>query len=170
MRTVLLVALALLLLALESVVVMELSLTLTRFDVSMVLVVFLALKAPRVQGALGAFAIGYLLDVLSGHPTMLYPFLAVLTLLLVRAAAVVVDAQSRAFFAVTVAAAAAGHGLLAFGFTSITALSGQAVSLRGLPLQTVLSALAGFLLWPLLKQLDFGQDRVDPGALKVKVG
>ncbi len=166
MKTLLLLLVALLLLAFESVVVMELGMTLTRVDVTMALVVFLALKASKVEGALGAFGIGYLLDVMSGHPTMLYPFLAVLVLLLVRAAAAVIDTHSRAAFAITTAAAAAGHGLLAFGFTSITALSGQGVSLRGMPLQVVLSAGFAFVVWPALKRLDFGQDRPEPGVLR----
>ncbi len=166
MKTALFVLIALALLAIESVIVMELGLTLTRFDVTVALVVFLALKASKVEAALGSFSIGYLLDVMSGHPTRLYPFLAVLTVLLVRLAGQVIDTSSRGFFAATVAAAAAGQGLLAFGFSSITSLSGQAVSLRGLPMETVLAASVAFLIWPLLNQFDFGQPRPEPGVLR----
>lgn len=166
MKTIFFVLIALLLLSIESVIVMELGLTLTRFDVTVGLVVFLALRASKVEAALGSFSIGYLLDVMSGHPTMLYPFLSVLTVLLVKMAAQVIDTQSRAFFAVTVAAAAAGQGMLAFGFSSITSLSGQAVSLRGLPVQTVLAAGVAFLIWPLLNKFDFGQQRPEPGVLR----
>jgi rod shape-determining protein MreD len=159
-------ALALALLAVESVLVKHLGLEVTRIDVGLALVVYVGLRATPLQGAFTAFAVGYLLDVFSGRPTGLYPFLSMLAYLLVRAAALVVDGRSRGMFALLTAAATLGHALLAVFFSWLTSPSGGvgAWSLWGLPVQMVLTALAGLALWPVLTRLEPG-DRPEPGVV-----
>lgn len=160
-------ALALVLLAVESVLVKHLGLEVTRVDVGLALVVYAALRATPLEGALTAFSVGYLLDVFSGRPTGLYPFLGVLTFLAVRAAGVVVDGRSRGIYALLGAAASLGHSLLAVFFSWLTSPSGSAGawSLWGLPVQMVLTAGAGLALWPVLLRLEPGE-RPEPGVLR----
>ncbi len=162
------VALALLLLVVESVLVKYAGWEVTRIDVTVVLVVFLALRANLVEGAFASFVVGYLLDVMSGRPTMLYVFLAVLTFLLARMAASLVDVRTLPSFLLLVGAADAGHSLLAVFFTWMTSKEGFVAtqSLLVLVLQALLTAAAAALLWPLLRRIDPGTDRPEAGALR----
>ena len=95
MRFLAVTALALLLLSIESVLVKTFGFEVTRIDVGLALVVFAALRLSTVEGAFSAFAVGYVLDVFTGRPTGLYPALAMLVFLLVRAASLLVDGRSR---------------------------------------------------------------------------
>ena len=111
---------------------------------------------------------GYLLDVFTGRPTGLYPFLAVLVFLLVRGSG---HAGRRALAAAVRAAwsprAVFGHAVLAVFFSWLTSPLGRqawCASLSGVPLQVLLTALAGVLLWPLLKRIEPGE-RPEPGVL-----
>lgn len=161
------VVLALLLLVVESVVVHQLGLRLARIDVVVVLVVFLSLRASLVEGALSAFAAGYLMDVMSGPPTGLYVFLSVLTFLVVRLVVLVVEVRGAPMFVVVVAAADAAVGLLAAFFHWLTSDSGfHAATLSGLPATVALTAVAALALWPLLRRLDPGGERPEVGALQ----
>lgn len=168
MRIAVLLLITLFLLCIESVVVKVFGFSVTRIDVTLALVVFLGLRANTVEGASTSFGIGYLLDVFTGRPTGLYPFLAVLVFLLVRLLASFVDARSRGLYAAMVGAAAVGHALLAVFFSWLTSLSGgggAVATLSGVPLQVALSSLAAFVLWPLLIKLDPGQERPRAGIL-----
>ena len=158
--------LALLLLSVESVLVKTFGFEVTRIDVGLALVVYVALRSTTVEGALSAFSVGYLLDVFTGRPTGLYPALAVLVFLLVRGAGVVVDGRSRGSYALLVAVATFGHALLALFFSWLTsATGGQSLSLSGVPLQVLLNTLAGVAMWPLLKKIEPGE-RPEPGVLR----
>lgn len=167
MRFLAISALALLLLSLESVVVKTFGFEVTRIDVGLALVVFAALRLTTLEGAFSAFFVGYLLDVFTGRPTGLYPALAMLVFLLVRAAALLVDGRSRVSYVGFTAAATVLHALLAVFFTWLTSRngSGHVQSLSGVPLQVVLTMLAGLAMWPLLKRLDAGE-RPEPGVLR----
>jgi rod shape-determining protein MreD len=151
-------ALALLLLSVESVLVKAFGLDVARIDVGLAIVVFAAVRAGTVEGAFSAFALGYLLDVYTGRPTGLFPFLSVLVFLLVRATAQVVDGRTRGAYALLVAGATVLHALLAVFFSWLTSSSGdgRVLSLAGVPLQVFLSVGAGQLLWPLLKRIEPG--------------
>lgn len=167
MRSLAFFGLALALLSIEAVVVKSLGLDVARIDVTVALVVYLGLRGSALEGAFTSFAIGYLLDVFTGRPTWLFPFLAVLTFLLVRAAGQVVDGRSRLAFSGFVAAATLGHAFGAFLLTLLTAQStgGHVASLSGLPLQVLLTTLTAALLWPLLKKIEPGE-RPEPGVLR----
>ena len=161
-------ALALVLLCLESALVKSLGLSAARLDVTVALVVFLGLRATTLEGAVAAYTVGYVLDVFTGRPTGLYAFLAVLTFLAFRAAGSLVDGRARGTFAVLVGAAAAGHSLLALLLTWLTSASPtarQAVGVTGVPIHALLSAAAGWLLFPLLRRLE-PKDRAEPGLLR----
>ena len=158
--------LALVLLSVEAVLVKSLGLEVTRVDVCLALVVYVALHSSSVQGGLVAFAVGYLLDVFTGRPTGLYPFLSVLVFLLVRASAQLVDGRSRVMFALVVAASVFLHALLAALFSWLTSPSGAGVvwSLSGVPLQVLLTVAAGVALWPVFRRIEPGE-RPEPGVL-----
>jgi rod shape-determining protein MreD len=162
------VLIALVLLTLEGVVVKYLGLTVARIDVTVVLVAFLALRAGTLEGALSAFGVGYLLDLMSGRPTGLYTFLAVLVFLVGRLTAQMVSVRSALAFALFAMAADLGHGLLAVGLSWLTSPTGQAVfsNLRALPLQVFLTGLAAVMLYPLLKRIDAGGERPQLGMLR----
>ncbi|MBX5481790.1 MAG: hypothetical protein IRZ16_08100 [Myxococcaceae bacterium] len=149
------VGLALLLLTVESVAVKYLGFSVTRIDVTVTIIAFLALRAAVVQGAVCSFLMGYLLDVMSGRPTGLYVFLAVLVFLLGRFANNFVDVGGRASFAVFAMGLDALHMLLALSFTWMASRDAGAIgfSIGGLVLQVCLTGLASVLLFPLLKKV-----------------
>ncbi|MFT3707308.1 MAG: hypothetical protein QM817_06540 [Archangium sp.] len=159
-------ALALLLLSLESVLVKTFGFEVTRIDVGLALVVYAALRATTVEGAFSAFSVGYLLDVFTGRPTGLYPALAVLVFLLVRGGGMLVDGRSRSSYALFIAAATFGHALLAMLFSWVTSSEGHVSSFSGVPLQVMLTVLAGMAMWPLLKKIEPGE-RPEPGGLRL---
>lgn len=158
---------ALLMLSVESVVAKSLGLEATRIDVGLALVVWVGVRSPLVEGAVSAFAMGYLLDVFTGRPTGLFTFLAVLVFLLVRLAAIVIDGRTRASYGLLVGAVTVVHALLALAFTMLTAsgTEGHVLSLQGVPLQVLLTVVAGQVLWKLLLRLEAGE-RPDPGGLR----
>ncbi|MBU8898255.1 hypothetical protein DRW03_00955 [Corallococcus sp. H22C18031201] len=160
------VGIALALLTLESVLVQQAGLVLGRVDVTVVLVAFLALRASLVEGALSAFAVGYLLDLMSGQPTGLFTFLAVLTFLAGRLVSTFVDVRGAVSFALFAMGADLGHGLLSAFFTWLTLKDGiTAPLLSGMPLQVALTGLAALGLYPLFKRFETAQDR-QPGLLR----
>lgn len=160
--------LAMLLLSIESVTVKTFDFEVTRIDVGLAIVVYAALRCTTLEGCFSAFAVGYLLDVFTGKPTWLYPFLAVLVFLLVRAVGQVVDGRSRVAYSGLVAMATILHALLAVFFSWLTTSAeggGHVLSLSGVPLQVFLTTGAGLLLWPILKKIEPGE-RPDPGVLR----
>lgn len=160
-------ALALVLLSIEAVVVKSLGFDVTRIDVCVAIIVYIGLRGTTLEGALTAFTVGYLLDVMTGRPTGLYPFLGVLVFLIARATSQLVDGRSRIAFTIFTAVATFGHSLLAFLFTWLTSRNGEGrvLTLSGLPLQVLLAALAAFSLYPLLKKIEPGE-RPKPGVLQ----
>ncbi len=167
MKFILTVLLALVLLSIESVVVKYFGFAVTRIDVTVVLVAFLALRASTLEGAFASFIAGYLLDLMSGRPTGLYTFLAVLTFLIGRLAASLVDVRTPLSFALFAIGADVGHSLLAAFFTWMTSkeATGGAL-LTGIPLQIALTGLVSILMYPLLRKIDPGNERPQVGTLR----
>src|SRR5262249_890100 len=110
MKLVTTVILTLVLLTLESVAVKYLGFSVSGMDVTIAIVAFLSLRANLVEGAFSSYAVGYLLDLMSGHPTGLYTFLAVFTFLIGRLAASLVEVRSALLFVIFTMAADLGHG------------------------------------------------------------
>jgi rod shape-determining protein MreD len=159
-------ALALLLLTLESVVVQQLGLAISRIDVTVVLVAFLAVRASTLEGSISSFSVGYLLDLMSGQPTGLFTFLAVFTFLVGKLVVSLVEVRGRAAFVLFAMGADVGHGLLASFFTWLTAKDGAAWALLpGLPLQVTLTGVAAAFIHPLLRRFEASQDRTSSMGL-----
>ena len=164
MKGALLTALALVLLSIEAVLVKTFGFEVTRIDVTIAIVVFMAVRSKTIEGSLTSFAIGYLLDVFTGRPSGLYPALAVLVFLLARAAAQLLDGKSRLGYALFSAGATVGHSLVAFLLTWLTSKNadGRVLSLTAVPLQALLTGLTAAVLFPLLSKIEPGE-RVDVG-------
>ncbi len=168
MKLVVTLLLALLFLAVESVVVKYVGFTIARVDVTVAIVAVLALRAGLLEGAAGAFGTGYLLDLMTGRPTGLYTFLAVLTFLLCRAVGSALEVRSAPGFALFAMGADAVHGLLAVLITLLTAKQGGFLnlSLTGIPLEVVLTGAAALVLYPLLRKFGPGPERPAMGLLR----
>jgi len=165
MKLLLTLVLTLLFLALESVAVKYVGLGVARIDVTVAIVAFLSLRAGLLEGAAASYAVGYLLDLMTGRPTGLYTLLAVVTFLLGRIAGSVVDVRTGKSFALFAMAADAAHGILAWGIGSVSSKQVSLSGLSGLPLEVLLTGLAALLLYPLLKRFGLGAERRDPGLL-----
>lgn len=162
------VVLALLLLTIESVVVKYLGFAVTRIDVTVAMVAFLALRAGVLDGAFSSFCIGYLLDLMSGRPTGLYTFLAVLVFLLGRIGNSLLDVRTVGAFGVFAMGLDLLHSLLALFFTWMTTKEADTLgfSFGGFGMQILLTGLAAMLLFPLLRRVDPGSERPEVGALR----
>jgi rod shape-determining protein MreD len=162
------VLLALLLLTVESVLVKYLGFAVARIDVTVVLIAFLALRASLVEGAIAAFAVGYLLDLMSGQPTGLYTFLGVLLFLLGRLSDTWFSVRSAGAFVLFSMAADVAHGVLSRFFSWMVskgapAFSSQMGSLLG---QVMLTGAAALVLYPLLNRLESDADRSRTSMLR----
>ncbi|HTS80699.1 MAG TPA: hypothetical protein VMH40_08895 [Myxococcaceae bacterium] len=152
-------------LALESVAVKYVGLGVARIDVTVAIVAFLSLRAGLLEGAVASYAVGYLLDLMTGRPTGLYTLLALVTFLLGRIAAGLVDVRTARSFALFAMAADATHGLLAWGITGVSGKQVHLAGLSGLPLEVFLTGVAALLLYPLLRRFGLGAEKRDPGLL-----
>jgi rod shape-determining protein MreD len=164
MKGLVLVLFGLLLLTLESSLVKGLGLTHLRVDVTVILVMFMAVRANTLEGAIAAYGLGFLLDLWSGIPTGLYTFLAVLTFLGGRMVASMVDARSALSFALFTMAADAGHMVMALLLNWMRA--GVLGSFTVLPLQALVTGISALLLFPLLRKMDPGTERPQIGMLR----
>lgn len=168
MKFLITLGLALLLLSLEAAFIQFFGLTSMRVEVTVPLIALLALRASTIEGAVSAYALGYLLDLMSGRPTGVYTFLGVLVFLFGRVAASVVDVRSAMGFVLFVAGADAAHGVLAVFFVWLTSRGGQGLwsLLAHVPLQVLLTAIVARLLYPLLRRMDPAHERPQFGALR----
>lgn len=132
-----------------------------RFPVALALpvVVWLGMAAPPVEGALGAAAIGWVLDALSGAPSGLHAFLAVLLLLGSRLAGTRLDVRGRAGFAL-----ACGAGTFLFGLAALVLrrVSSSPEAAPGWPMigRVALEAVFTGLAAPAVRALLLGLDRL----------
>lgn len=115
-------------------------------------VIHLALTAGNVDGAVGAAAVGYVLDLASGTPKGLMTFLAVALFLVVRFTGAAVDVRGRLGFALLSAAGALGLSAGAVALQRVVAAPGAAPGWGLLPRILADAALTG-LLAPLLQLL-----------------
>ena len=165
MRFAVTLVLALVLITFQSALVHQLGFAVARIDVTVALIAFLSLRAGRIEGAAASFAIGYVLDLLSGQPTGLYTFLAVGVFLVGRGARSLMDVRSAPSFAVFATGLEVVHALSAVFFTWMTSRGegGAGFSFGAFVLQVVLTALVALALYPLLRRVDPGNERSDSG-------
>jgi rod shape-determining protein MreD len=140
-------------------------------SVSLVLpcVVYLGLFAGNVEGAIGAAAIGYLLDLLAGTPKGLMTFLAVGAFLFCRLVAGAVEARSRTAFAVLSGVTSMVVGLGALFLTRLVA-SAEAAPGGRLVWRMLVEALLTAVLSPIIRaamrKLDGLFTREEAGLLR----
>lgn len=153
MRLLALVLLAIVLMAIESSLAGLLGGDRMRVDVAVVMVAFIGQRFAGPSGALGAFAVGYGLDVMTGQPTWLCVFLAVLLWLCARAAVTVLDAQSRWTNLVLVAFGVVVFHAMTFAFTWLTSPinATRPGALASIPLQVGITCAVAIVLWPILR-------------------
>lgn len=165
MKLLVTLVLTLLFLALESVAAKYVGLGVARIDVTVAIVAFLSLRAGLLEGAVAAYAIGYLLDLMTGRPTGLYTLLALITFLLGRVAASLMDVRSGRSFALFAMGADVTHGLLAWGISGVSNNQMAVSTLSGLPLEVLLTGAVDLLLYPLLRRFGLGAEKRDPRLL-----
>ena len=140
-----------------------------RLEVTPVLVAYACLALNTPQAAAVSFAAGYLTDLMTGVPTGLYALAAMLTFVVCRVAAALVDTRGRWGFGALAAAMDVVHQLLAFGLLSLFAGRSGGPALGSLSVVLPTAALTGayaLLLWPLFHRLDLAFDREEPGLLR----
>lgn len=130
-----------------------------RFPVALALpvVVWLGLQAATAEGALGAFAIGWVLGALCGAPPGLHAFLSVLLFLGSRLAGAILDVRRRAAFGL-----ACGVGTFFFGLAALllwsAAMAPEAApgwrALGRVALEAVLTGVAALAVRSLLLGID----------------
>ena len=160
---------SLLLLAVECALLRPLGLSVARPDVGVAVVLFLALRCHGLEGALGSAAVGYFVDVLSGQPSGLYVFAAVLTFLLSRLVAPFVEAKSALAFAALAAPIDALHNLAVWVLASLLGTAPGAdrgPMLRAVPWSALLTGLAAPLVWLALRRLEGLFEKPDTGLLR----
>jgi len=132
-------------------------------------VVYLGLHAGNVDGAVGAAAVGYVVDLMAGGPKGLMTFLAVALFLFSRLAGAALAVQGRAGFA-----ALSGVGTFLYGVAAL--LFARAVSpaesAPGLPLvgrlvvEALLTAALSPLVLALMRRVDALFVREEPFLLR----
>jgi hypothetical protein len=148
--------LTLLLLSLESVLVKMFAFEFVRIDVVLCIIVFVCLRSTLLTGAIVSFMVGYLLDVFSGQPTWLEPGVAMTLFVVFRLVSTSFHSRGRLGFALFCIAATSLHALLVAILTWITHV-GSAQSLAFLPLQVLVTTIAGQLLWFILRRIESGE-------------
>jgi cell shape-determining protein MreD len=163
-----LLAASVVLLALECALLRPFCLSVARADVAVVFVLLFALRLNTLEGVVGAAAVGYFVDVLSGQPGGLPVFAAVLTFLVARFASPFVEAKGVASFAALCAPIDAFYNLTVWLLSLLGTSAGQsrAAMLRAVPATAALTALAALLLWPALRRLEAAFEKPDTGLLR----
>ena len=155
--------------AVSGALVHVLGLSQARIEVAVALVVYACLSFDTPRAALCSYAAGYLFDLMTGAPTGLYAFVAMLTFVVCRVVVVMADVRGVAGFAVLTLFIDAVHQLLAYGlidfFAGRTGPHAGPAALYALPATAALTALAAAALYPAFHQLDLAFDRDEASSL-----
>lgn len=168
MKLLVTILVALVLLAVETALLPAFGFSIARFDVSVAVVMFLVVRAQTLEGAVGSFFAGYFLDVLSGQPTGLYAFTAVLMFLIGRIFAPLADVRSAVAFVPLVFVADLLHNLLTWMLVSLATPEGisRSAMLGGLFATAALTALVAAPIWLLLARLEKALTKPETGLLR----
>lgn len=169
MKLPLALGLGLLAMAASGVLVRVFGFSNARIEIAAVLVVYACTALDTTRAAICSFAAGYLFDLMSGAPTGLYAFVAMLTFIACRVAVVMVDVAGPLSFGLLCAFIDAIHQLLAYGLLSFfagrTAPHPASAALYALPATCLLTGLAAAVLFPAFQRLDEAFDRPDSSGL-----
>ncbi len=120
MKLLCMLAFAFLVLNVESALLGVAGAMLVKVDVGLAVIAYFAMRSMPLEGAIGAFFVGYFQDLLCGHPTGLYPFLAVLVFVLARVSVAAVEVRGAAGFSVVAGLLSLGHNVFAYLMTLVT--------------------------------------------------
>jgi rod shape-determining protein MreD len=137
--------------------------------VALPMALWLGLHASSVEGAVGAFAVGYVLDLMNGGPKGLMTFLAVALFLFARGAGAAVDIPGRAGFALLTLVGTFLAGCAALGLADLVSppLSAPGLSLVSrVGVEALVTALASPLVLALMNGVDRLFAREDPTLLR----
>ncbi len=145
----------------------ELHLQSARIDLHLPLILFLALTGPGIEGALGAFAIGYLVELHSGHPMGLFLSASMFAYAVARLFSPLVEPRSRWSFAALALGFDALYGLAALGLARLSPFA-RSGSLGAVCSTALLTALAAWLCWPLLQAIERRCRKKDRAGLRLR--
>jgi len=169
MRTLLRSVFALLLVALQGVLLHFVGGGAFSLALPLAVVVYLGLQDENVEGLLGAVVVGYLMDASSGGPRGLLVFLAVVVFLLARLAGATVHLGGRRGFALLTGALALVFGLVAFLFTRYVsppeAVPGARLLVRILVEAILTGAASPAVMWA-MERIDGIFEKDEPGLLR----
>ena len=169
MKPVLAFLLALFLAALQAALLRWLGGGAVSLALPLAVVVYLGLHAGNVDGAVGAAAVGYVVDLMAGGPKGLMTFLAVALFLFARLAGAALSVRGKSGFAVLTAVGVFLYGALALLFLRAVSSDESAPSFALLGRVGIEALLTG-VLSPLvllgLRRLDGLLAREEPGLLR----
>ncbi|MDR0965520.1 MAG: hypothetical protein LBM75_03280 [Myxococcales bacterium] len=152
MKTFLVTALAFVAIPAMGALLPGLRLETARVDLHLTFVVFLALACPTIEGAIGAFAIGYFVELQTGHPMGLFLSATMFTYALARLCSPLVDVHSLWSFGILILGFDVFYGLITLGLATLSPFT-RSGSLASVLLSAPLTALAAGLCWPLFMAL-----------------
>jgi rod shape-determining protein MreD len=164
-------ALALLLAALQAALLRWVGGGAVSLALPLAVVVYLGLHAGNVDGAVGAAAVGYVVDLMAGGPKGLMTFLAVALFLFARLAGAALSVQGKAGFGVLTAVGVFLFGLAALLFQRAVSPAESAPAFRLLGRMLVEALLTGALSPVVLlamRRVDRLLTREDPGLLGLR--
>jgi rod shape-determining protein MreD len=162
-------ALALLLAALQAALLRWFGGGVVSIALPLAVVVYLGLHAGNVDGAVGAAAVGYVLDLMAGGPKGLMTFLAVGLFLVARLAGAALAVQGKSGFAVLTAIGAFLHGAAALLLLRAVSPDESAPGWRLLgrvAVEALLTGLASPVVLLAMRRLDGLWAREEPGLLR----
>jgi rod shape-determining protein MreD len=167
MKVVLISLVCLAMVAVECAILHPFGLSIARADVHVAIVLFLALRCQTLEGTVGSFMAGYLVDSLSGEPSGLYVFSSVLTFLLARLLAPFVEVRSVKGFVFLAGAVDLLHNLSVLGLSKLLAVPGvsQGPSFLAIWPTAGLTMAAALLAWPLLRAIETLFKKPESGLL-----
>ena len=169
MRPVIAFVLALVLVSLQAALLHHLGGGAVSVALALPIVVHLGLNAGNVEGAVGAGAVGYVLDLMAGGPKGLMTSLAVALFLFSRLAGAALSIQGKLGFALL-----CGSGTFLYGGTAllVTCAVSPSESAPGLPLlwrvvvEAILTGLVSPLVLLVLRRIETLFHREEPGLLR----
>jgi len=169
MKTLLRSVFALLLVALQAVLLRFVGGGALSLALPLAVVVYLGLEAENVEGLVGAAVVGYLVDAAAGGPRGLLVFLAIVVFLLARLAGATVHLGGRRGFALLTGVLVFVFGLVAFLFTRYVSPPEAAPGARLLGRILVEAILTGAVspavMWA-MERIDGIFEKEEPGLLR----
>jgi hypothetical protein len=169
LRPVLAFAIGLLLCGLQTALLLHLGGGSVSLALALPVVVYLGLHGGNVDGAVGAAAVGYVVDLMAGGPKGLMTFLAVSLFLFSRLAATALSVRGKLGFALLSGTGTFLYGLGAFALTRIVSPIEAAPGWRLLARMGVEAILTGALaplVLVLMKWIDSLAAREETGLLR----